>query len=144
MTGRRKRISRETFRDILEDLREKTQKAWRCQKSGRLEERQNRSPYLRALLCGSPFPVIRSFVQVIATVIVPEGDKASDLPWLTSFGSPKDGRREFRQTTVNRSKLFYKKSSKNSEKLRVVSGYFLAVCKSTFFARFSLSNSRCM
>ena len=26
----------------------------------------------------------------------------------------------------------------------VVSGYFLAVCKSTFFARFSLSDSRCM
>ena len=37
-----------------------------------------------------------------------------------------------------------KNSSKNSENVLVVSGYFLVVCKSTFFARFSLSDSRCM
>ena len=48
-----------------------------------------------SVACGSPFAVIRSFVQVIATVTVPEDDKASDLPWLTSLGGPKDGRREF-------------------------------------------------
>ena len=39
---------------------------------------------------------------------------------------------------------FYKKSSKNIKKVLLVSGRVSAVWKSTFFARFSLSGSRCM
>ena len=48
-----------------------------------------------------------------------------------------------RLQTIGRRSV-YKNWSKNSEKVLVVSGYFLAVCKSTFYARFSLSDSICM
>ena len=34
--------------------------------------------------------------------------------------------------------------SENCENVSIVSGYFLAVCNSTFFAGFSLSDSKCV